>query len=211
MILIIKNKRVDFSMNPLYKHSLHNFQIQQDDAIGYLEEYLHGSGTGFDGQIKLRYLNLSDTYLGIDLFNLKVFLAQIAVFVNVIPNSIEEIDISCNHLKTIDCDVISSETSENEVEKMFYPKENPFKMIIKNSESKTLKLNFSNNELVYSDVLLLLQNSKANPSNVQLALDFSNNNINKAEMNGHSIRMFSRTLVLEGYLFLLYKHIISTK
>ena len=94
---------------------------------------------------------------------------------------------------------------------MFYPKENPFKMIIKNSESKTLKLNYSNNELAYSDVLLLLQNSKANPSNVQLALDFSNNNINKAEMNGHSIRMFSRTLMLEGYLFLLYKHIINAK
>lgn len=196
-------------MNPLYKHSLHNFQIQQDDAVRYLEEYLHGSG--FNGRIKLRYLNLSDTYLGIDLFNLKVFLAQMAVFVNVMPNSIEEIDISCNHLKTIDCDVISSETSENEIEKMFYPKENPFKMIIKNSESKTLKLNFSNNELAYSDVLLLLQNSKANPSNVQLALDFSNNNINKVEMNGHSTRMYSRTLMLEGYLFLLYKHIISTK
>lgn len=160
MLMIMQNKRVNFSMNPIYKLSIFTNQAQKDSAMELLKQSLKPSTSSSDVIYMLQHLNLSDTFLGIDPNNYSAFFQMLSILGSDRTNLIKEIDLSQNHLKTLDCNTLDFEAqvvcATYDATRLFMPSQHPFRLICSSSSTGELNLILSHNQLKCSDMLSLI-------------------------------------------------------
>ena len=138
----------------------------------------------------LQYLNLSDTFLGIDPNNYSTFFQMLSILGSDRTNLIKEIDLSQNHLKTLDCNLLDFEAhvvgAAHNTTRLFMPSQHPFKLLCAGSSTGELSLVLSHNQLKCSDMLSLISNLQ-NVNSFKINLDLSNNSINTGEISKLSL------------------------
>lgn len=101
MTLVFKNRRVNFSRNPLFINTFFRTDKQIHEAFDDMidDRALSSSSTE---DVVLESLNLQETFLGKDQANQYVFFEFVSGLVMNKVNRIREINLSYNHIYSID-------------------------------------------------------------------------------------------------------------